>query len=111
MAGKRLVNIDGMKLKKILTYKGLTLAEVSKALGYDASIISRSCTRNSMNRAAIAGLESRFGIKPEDYAPTKKEEEKPKPEDVESPQPMVLEIDYQKLFAVIYKAVREALEA
>lgn len=110
MAGKRLVDIDGVKLRKILEYKELTLADVSRALGYDQSIISRSCARNQMNRACIAGLESRYGIKPEDYAPTEKEEEKPKTEEVEKVQTVVVDLDYQKLFATIYEAVRKALE-
>lgn len=120
------VKIDGAKLRKMFKERNLTTAEVSRELGFNESWLSRCLNHDYMTKIAVRGIELRYGIRGDDYIIP---EPKPEPEREDNQIEMVLEqdvkaepidydklanalrdkvIDYQKLFATIYEAVRKA---
>ena len=62
-----LENIDGEALKKIITKRGLVMADVSDAIGFEKNYISRSISRGTMGKSAMAALKGLYGISPEEY--------------------------------------------
>lgn len=102
-----LENIDGEALKKIITKRGLVMADVSDAIGFEKNYISRSISRGTMGKSAMAALKGLYGISPEEY---KKKEPVAIPEQLELPlfnQPAA--IDYDRLAETVEKAVFAAL--
>ena len=117
---RNLVEIDGKRLEKAITSRGITLSFAANELGY-ADGFFRNCTsRNSINKAAVIGLSNRFGIQFEEYERLPEPEvlkvmqEEIKPDDLGAKKLVeaISEagfIDYQKLYATVYKAVLEAI--
>lgn len=125
---KSTVNIDGEKLRKMITSRGLSLTDVSEELGFHETWLSRCLNGNYLTKIAIRGIELRYGIRGEDYLVPE-----PKPEPEPEPEPKQIELvpdhgetvmdyekladtlrdkifDYQKIYATVYKAVYEALK-
>ena len=106
----RMIKIDGRKLDKIITERGLTRTAMSEKMGFNQGFISNVVSRGMINPYAAKMLEMLFDIKLEEIKVKEPEPEQPeciKPQEgvLEAPQ-----IDYQKLYAVIYKAVVEAIK-
>lgn len=69
MGVNKLVEIDGEKLRNVIAEKNLSLAEVSRSLGFSNKFIGECIRRNSINRVGIVGLEHILGINFDDYKP------------------------------------------
>ena len=74
--------IDGEKLRQLIHSKGHYLIDISEEMGYGISTLSQVIRRGKITNAMAYMLDSMYGIKYQEYAPTKEEpiEEKPKPE-------------------------------
>lgn len=104
---KRLMEqIDGKKLEKILSERGIGRKEASVEIGFSEYFIGNCILRNTMNTSAIKGLELRYNIKPDDFVIHEEKEEVIEPE---KPERAVL-LDYEKLYQTIYCAVYEAVK-
>lgn len=103
-----LENIDGEALKKIITKRGLVMADVSDAIGFEKNYISRSISRGTMGKSAMAALKGLYGISPEEY---KKKQPVAVPEQLELPLfNQGSGLDYDRLAETIEKAVFAALK-
>ena len=107
-----MIEIDGAKLRRLFELKGVMLSEASRQIGFDSSFISRCCQRNGISPVGAKSLEMCYGIQLDDY---KKIVPAPFPEtfQLETPEAKVAEslLDYERLWKVIYTAVREAMKA
>lgn len=119
---RSLMEINGLKLENAITSRGMTLPYVSLELGFSKWFLNNCKSRGSMNKAGVVGLQNRFGIAYDEYKPDEppeivKELEAP-PEtpinietvDYDKIKELLKEyqIDYQKLYAIVFKATYEA---
>lgn len=104
MKKSTLTEISGIRLENALLKQGVTLKMASNELGYSDWFLSNCKSRNKINRAAVVGLESRYGIKFDEY--------KDEPEEVkEEPQEVYTDpIDYERLWKIFYTASKKAVE-
>ena len=63
---RKTLDIDGMKLKKLLAKTGKSLAEHSRECGFGEGFFSNAISRNQLNKAAVFYLE-RIGIEFSEY--------------------------------------------
>ena len=82
MSRAKSLPIDGEKLRQLIHSKGHYLIDISEEMGYGISTLSQVIRRGKITNAMAYMLDSMYGIKYQEYAPTKEEpiEEKPKPE-------------------------------
>ena len=64
---EKMLKIDGLKLKKALKTKKLTMKDVSNELGYESSYVSICCKTDKISRSAAKLLEVLYDIKLSDY--------------------------------------------
>jgi len=106
MGKTTLVEIDGEKLEKVVTKRGLSLREASEEIGYSRWFLSNCKSRGVINKSALIGLQSKLNVSYEDL---KKEE----PEIIKALKEEPKEeagIDYERLWKVIYTATKKAME-
>ena len=65
--------IDGGKLKGVIQSRGYYAMDMSLEMGYGISTLSQAIRRGNITYAMAYMLESKYGIKYEDYAPKKEE--------------------------------------
>lgn len=107
MGKTTLVEIDGEKLERLISKRGLSLREASEEIGYSRWFLSNCKSRGVINKSALIGLQSKLNVTYEDL---KKEE----PEIIkvlkEEPKAEETGIDYERLWKVIYTATKKAME-
>ena len=114
MKNSTMIEIDGQRLKEILSKRGLTLAEVAREMGYATGFMNNVCSRNVINMTAAKMLNMIYHVPLDDY---KKPEPPAEPEsefeqltlNTEQKQVEPL-IDYERLWKVIYTACYEAVK-
>lgn len=100
-----LIDISGLRLENALLKQGVTLRQASNELGYSDWFLSNCKSRNKINKAATIGIESRYGIRLDDY--------KDEPEEVKEEEPQEVHadpIDYERLWKIFYTASKKAVE-
>lgn len=112
MKTNSMVAINGNKLQNAIESRGMTMSYASEQLGYNRMFFTNCKCRGAMNRSAIISLQNRFGIPLDDYKIEEKPEiikaiEEPVKEVVEQ---KVEQIDYERLWKVIYTASFEAFK-
>lgn len=103
MSEKAVIKIDSEKLKKAILKRNLTNSVIQKKLGRESGYISKITKRGSMTPSSVALFELVFGIAPEEYVLVDSRIEQE--ENTES-----AELDYGKLYQVIYDAVYTAVK-
>lgn len=83
--------------------RDLPLGKVSEQLGYNKWYLSNSASRGYLSLVCIKALEREYSIKPENYVCIEDKVE-------EKVTPPIVELDYEKLSAVIYEAVYTAVK-
>lgn len=84
----------------------ISLAELSKELGYTKSFMSNSLRAGVLNKTAVTMLDKIYGIKYEEYALVEEEEVTEKVEDSTK---LVAELTAKELSELIYKSVYTAV--
>ena len=108
---KSLIDISGVKLEAAIRSRGMTLSYASLELGYSDNFLAQCKSRNKMNKVAVNGLQSRFGIPFEEY----KYEPEPEPEpeiipalqEVPDDRPIIdiIPVDYNKIAEIVAGAI------
>lgn len=109
MAKRFYTKIDGQKLKAEIKRRGLTEKEISLELGWSQSYITDAIQRGMLRDSAILMLDKLYNIKIDDFVAEIEPEgvtEVSEP-DVDSRSP---QIDADKLYDVIYRAVYSAVK-
>lgn len=102
MAQKNMIKVDKNKLYAELKKHNTTPAEASRAFGYGDTYISNACYEGRINKTTMLLLERFYGITRETYEVTEK------PLEIAQPEIKSGEIDYEKLYQVIYTATYQA---
>ena len=111
MPGTNMVLINGEKLDKILTYKGLTKKSASEAIGRGYSYLNNCIERGRMSVASTKLFKLTFDIDPEDYVVVE-EEVQPEPEPAVEAEPVTaapIEINYNKIREAVSEGVLDAI--
>lgn len=58
----RMIEIDGEALRRLIGEKGLTLADVSRVIGFSDSYVKQSCQKNIIRVAAAELIAAKMGI-------------------------------------------------
>lgn len=74
MSKAKSMPIDGGKLRGIIQSKGYYAMDMSLEMGYGISTLSQAIRRGNITYAMAYMLESKYGIKYEDYKPEEKKE-------------------------------------
>lgn len=103
------IKVDKNKLYSAILTRGLSLREVSRAIGYHEDYIaSQAGSRGMLNKVAVIGLEREFGIKLEEYE-LKPEKQKLQEEQQKTDSRKVSDLTADELAKLIYKAVYGAV--
>lgn len=100
MKGTEMVEVNFGKLKEQFKKRGLNSSKAGVELGYSANYFANVRARGKMSKSATILLDRVYGIKESDYVVQDEQEVK-----VEAISP---QIDYDKLYEVIYSAVYQA---
>lgn len=105
------VDIDGKKLAKEFKKRGLSYADVGKAIGLSGTSVCCYANKNECSKIFLKAIESTYGIKFEDVKPEEKKQVEVVVEEKKQEVPTTCGIDYDRLYEVIFKAVSDALKA
>ena len=101
--------INGNVLREEFKTRGLTLAEASIKIGYDASYLSKATRLGLMPKSTMLLLQAMYNIDPEIYRVKAEPKEKAETSVVEVvPHSGLTDDDLEKLYKVIYSAVYKA---
>ena len=106
------VKIDGQKLKKCLETQEKTFTEMSREIGLNDGYLGKAIKKGCIAISVTTMLKSLYKIDPElyivhDEVKAEPKQEEPRPEEAAKNEPL----SAQKLYAVIYTAVLDALKA
>ena len=104
MGGIRSKDIRGDALQNELFRRGLETTEVSREVGAAPGYIRDAIRRNRINNYTIAALQRLYHISPETYLDIEIPEAVP---DVREASPG---FDYDRLYEVIRKAIKDAMD-
>ncbi len=96
------MQIDGQKLTRIITHKGMTKAQISLGMGFSENYISKATTYNKITPSGMKLLEQLYGITYDDIKPQEQHQTAP---DTASG------ITDDKLYQIIKQAILDALNA
>lgn len=100
--GSKMMPIYSDKLEAALKAHGLNKCDTSERLGFGRRYLSDSMRRERLSSNAVAGINLLFSIDPKLYVKDTEEEVTTEPEKEE-------DINYVKLYEVIYSAVYKAI--
>lgn len=109
------MKIDAGRLKQAVKDRGLTLASISKRMGFEQSYFSAMLRKGEISNLVVSFLQAEYGIETHEYACL----ESGRPSEMSQGQleksiMNVLKeyepIDYERLYKVIGASVREAIE-
>ena len=111
--------IDGEKLRKEITRRGMTLSEASKLIGRGCSFLNHHLSAGYTNMPTILILEKAFNLPYDAYKPDipEPEPEPPKEHEDELPGQMVFQLPnmnkndlWKLIYTAVYEATKKALE-
>ena len=104
---KSRVPLDAERFKKALAKRRLKLEPLSRDLGFSGSYLSNRLRNpeDGLPPIVTEWLQNNHDISPEEYAPVKEDDKKLASEEANRGS-----LDYEKLYDVIYRAMKAALE-
>lgn len=106
MANTVTIRIDPEKLTREFEKRNLMMKAVSRELGYNEDYFAGCRQRCKISKSAAMSLQNKYNIRVEEY---EAREEPPAPK-LETTAAQPVEIDYTKLYNVIYEAVYSAVK-
>lgn len=108
-AGERF-QIDGAKLRKAIAQRGMTFADVDRAMGHGSAYTSKIVSQGYYTKPARIMYEKLFGISYEDIKPDTQEEPEQTAEPVGGGTALDMEGLYKTIYGAVYEAVKRAWE-
>ena len=102
------VRIDGAKLAATFDRRGLSKAEVSRAIGFSDNYWTKACKMGECSMVAMTALETMYRIIPDEYRLAEDKPE-PAPEQTDLLGEKIIAIDADSFKAAVYEAVKQAM--